>query len=98
MIGIATAFILLLGAAGLMIGAVIHNQLEPTLATAMTVPFANLAAVVVALAGLATAAIAHRWMGGTRLTRATLFAGIACVAILIALFPLSDLGYLSRVR
>jgi len=98
MIGIITAFVLLLGAACLMIGAVIHNQLEPTMATAMTVPFANVAAVIVALAGLATTAIAHRWMGGTRLTRATIIVGIACVAILMLLFPFAELGYLSRVR
>lgn len=98
MIGIVTAFVLLLGAASLMIGAVIHNQLEPTMATAMTVPFANVAAVIVALAGLATAAIAHRWMGGKRLARATIIIAIACVAILMLLFPLAELGYLSRVR
>lgn len=98
MIGIVTAFVLLLGAAGLMIGAVIHNQLEPTIATAMTVPFANLAAIIVALAGLATAAIVHRWMGATRLTKVAIVIGVACVVILIVLFPLSDLGYLSRAR
>jgi hypothetical protein len=98
MIGILTAFFLLLGAASLMIGAVIHNQLEPTMATAMTVPFANLAAVIVALAGLATAFITHRWMGGTRSTRAAMIIGVACVASLMLLFPFAELGYLSRVR
>ena len=55
MAGFIVVLVLQLSALCLMAAAVAHNQIVPTMATALTVPIANLAGAVVAGIGLAVA-------------------------------------------
>lgn len=98
MIGIVTALVLLVSAVSLTTGAIIHNQIEPSYATALTIPFANMASLIVAFAGMVIAIVARRENRETNLAKGTMVFGIVCFVVLLALFPLADLGMLSKVR
>ena len=98
MIGIVAALILSVSAIGLTAAAIIHNQLEPTLGSALGVAYANLVSIALAVAGVLVALVArHRNKEMTLAMRTMVFA-IACTAILMVLFPFAELGMVSRVR
>ncbi len=88
----------LLGALCLLAGAIAHNQLSPSFTTAMTVPFANLASLILALVASALATYGHRRDQSSRAAKRRMWIVIACALVLALLLPMSDLGYLSRVR
>lgn len=96
--GLVTAYVLLVCAVGLTLWAVIANRLDPTLATAMTVPIANLGSVVVALVATLTAALCYRRTNGDKTARIAVAVCIAISVVLLLALPLSNLGYLSRVN
>lgn len=96
--GILAALFLSLGAVALLAGAIVHNQLDPTIGTALTVPLANLAGSVSALVGMAISLVIYRKHPKSVLTTGTMVVGIVCAASLLILIPLSDQGYLSSVR
>lgn len=96
--GILAALLLSLGAVALLAGAIVHNQLDPTISTALTVPLANLAGSIIALVGMAISFVIYRKHPKSALTTGTMVIGITCAACLLVLIPLSDLGCLSRVR
>ena len=98
MIGIVAALVLSVSAIGLTAAAIIHNQLEPTLGSAMGVAFANLFSIVLAVAGLLVAIVARHKNKEMTLPKRTLVFAIVCTAVLMAMFPFSELGMLSRVR
>ncbi|MCG8543851.1 MAG: hypothetical protein MJE12_06540 [Alphaproteobacteria bacterium] len=98
MIGIVAALVLSVSAIGLTAAAIIHNQLEPTLGSAMGVAFANLFSIVLAVAGLLLAIVARHKNKEMTLPKRTLVFAIVCTAVLMAMFPFSELGMLSRVR
>lgn len=98
MVGIVSALVLLLSAISLPAAAVIHNQIEPNIGTALTVPFANLAGLFIALMGMAIAIVVYRKNPERTLAKWTMVAGIVSAALLMLLLPLSNLGYLSSVH
>lgn len=98
MIVIIAALILLVGAIGLTAAAIAYNQLEPTYGSAMGVAFANLFSIVLAVAGLLVAIVARHKNKEMTLPKRTLVFAIVCTAVLMAMFPFSELGMLSRVR
>ncbi|WP_282605431.1 hypothetical protein [Pelagibius sp. Alg239-R121] len=98
MIPVILTNLLVAGSIVLMAGAVAHNQINPSYTTALSVPFANIASLMLALLAMAISVTAHkRNKAATSLKRTMLFA-IACTLVLAALLPLADLGHLSRVR
>ena len=97
MIGIVIAALLSLGSIVLMLGAIAHNQLDPTYATALTIPLANVLALTAALLGFVLALILYRKDRDSRLAKRTMIIAVVCALILAVLLPLSNMGYLSRV-
>ena len=98
MVLVATSLLFLTGAVCLTAGAILHNQIEPNTATALTVPLANLASVLAASVGTAVAGVAYGKNRDMQLARRTLVFGLGCAAILLIMLPLSELGYLSTSR
>ena len=98
MAGFIVVLVLQLSALCLMAAAVAHNQIVPTMATALTVPIANLAGAVVAGIGLAVAVVFYRKNAESKRARRTLVFAIIVVASLLALLPLSELGMLSKLH
>ncbi len=97
MIGIVIAMLLSLGSAVLMLGAIIHNQLDPTYATALTIPLANVLALTAAVLGLVLAVIAYRKDRESSPAKRAMIFALVCAVVLVILLPLSNMGYLSRV-
>ncbi len=98
MIVLGIAIVLLTGASGLMIAALISNQVDPTYASALAIPIANLASLVLVLLALPFAGMAYSKHRDVVLARRTMVLTVALIAALAVLFPLSEFGYLSRVR
>ena len=97
MVAMVMAFGLLAGSFCLMIGAIAHNQLEPTYATALTIPVANGVSLLLALVALAIAFAARRRQKDSIGAKRAMLLAIFCAVGLALLFPLSNMGYLSRV-
>lgn len=98
MIGVVTAFVLLAGALCLMIGAIVHNQIDPTYSTALTISIANVVSLIVAVVGMLISMVVYRKNKKANWAKRTMLFGIVCVVMLALLFPLSGMGYLSKVR
>ena len=97
MIASVLALGLLLLSIGVMIAAVVHNQLEPDYASALTLPVANGLGLLLALLALACAYAAYRKNRSAADVKRTMLLAIGCTLLLALLFPLSNLGYLGRV-
>ena len=89
---------MLAGSTLIMLGAVAQNQINPNYATALTVPIANAAGLILALLATAFAVAAHRRNRGRKSAKRTAAMAILSAVVLTLLLPLADLGLLSRVR
>lgn len=98
MIARVLTLLFLLGGFCLFAGAIAHNQISPGFNSAMTVPFANLAGLILALIAAALASFSYRRDKSSRKAKGLMWFVIACALLLAVLLPISDLGYLSRVR
>ena len=92
------AQLMLAGSTFIMLGAIAQNQINPNYATALAVPIANAAGLILALLATATAVAAYRRNRGRKSAKRTLVMAIVSAVILTLLLPLADLGFLSRVR
>lgn len=92
------AQVMLAGSTLLMLGAVAQNQINPSYSTALAVPIANAAGLVLALLATAIAVAAHRRDRRSRDAKLTVILAILSAIVLTLLLPLADLGFLSRVR
>lgn len=98
MFRVSMAIILLTGSACLMIGAIIHNQVNPNYSTALSIPLFNIVSIIIAIVGVLVSLSAYRKDKASKLAKRTMVLGIACAVVLVFLFPLSNLGYLSVVN
>jgi hypothetical protein len=98
MIAVVMAIVLLTGSLCLMIGAIVENQIHPRYGSALTIPIVNFISMIPALLGLGVSVVAYQKNKGMKLAKRTMVLGIVCVVILVLLLPLSDMGYLSKVR
>ena len=98
MIPVILTKFLLTGSIALMLGAVAHNQINPSYMTALSVPFANIASLMLALLAMAISVTAHKRNKAAVALKRTMLTAIACAVVLALLLPLADLGHLSRVR
>lgn len=97
MLGIVTAMLLSLGSIALMLGAVVHNRIDPTYATALTIPLANTLALTAAVLALIIAVIVYRKDRESVLAKRSMIFALVCAVALAILLPLSNMGYLSQV-
>lgn len=97
MIGIVIAMLLSLGSILLMLGAVVHNRIDPTYATALTLPLANVLALTAAVLGLVIAVVVYRRDRESVLAKRSMIFALVCAVALAILLPLSNMGYLSLV-
>ncbi len=95
MIALSLAIVFLTGSVGLMIAAIVNNQIDPNLSTALGIPLANIVSSILALVGAVIAAVAHNRNTASPLTRRTMIFGFVLVVALVLLFPLSDRGHFS---
>ena len=98
MMGMVMALIPLLGSIGLMAGAIAYNQIDPSYATALTIPIANVVSFILALLSVAISIGLRRRRQDVRALKAIMVLGIVCAVTLALLFPFSDMGYLSTIR
>jgi len=92
------AIVLLAGSVGLMLAAFISNQIDPSYSSALTIPIANLASLALTLLALPFAVTAYRKNKQAISAKRTMMVALALVAALALLFPLTNLGYLSKVQ
>lgn len=92
------AQVMLAGSTLLMLGSIAQNQINPSYATALAVPIANAAGLILALLATAVAVAAHRRDRKCRGAKCTVVFAILSAITLTLLLPLADLGFLSRVR
>ena len=98
MLGIIVALIFIVGAMGLMIGAVVSNHMNPDYNSALAVPFLNAFSIALALIGVGLSTMAYKKNKDMTLAKQTLIGGIVCFILLVILFPLSNSGSLSILR
>ncbi|NIA68989.1 hypothetical protein HBA54_10325 [Pelagibius litoralis] len=98
MFGVISGIVLLAGSVGLMAAAVLHNQLDPNYATAMTIPLANIISLITALLSAVVSALASRGGRARAAAKRTMMTGFACAVVLALLLPLSNGGHLSSVQ
>ena len=95
MISIVLALVFLVGSIGIMIGALLINQINGTYGSALAVPVCNALGLILALVGLGIATIAHHKNKEMRLAKRTLTFSLFCVVVLALLLPFSNSGSLS---
>ena len=88
MIGVIVAIILLVGSLGLMIVAIIDNQINPTYANALGISYAGMISVSIALLGLVISVVAYGNNKELKLAKRTIVFGIASIVTLVLLFSL----------
>ena len=98
MIGVGIGVVLLLGALGLTAAAIVHNQMDPSIATALNVPIANAVSLAVALLAVILLLVLYRLGNRGPGAKAAIAFGLVCVVGLAVLFPFADRGVLSSVR
>ncbi len=98
MIGILVPTIILASSVAFMAAAVINNQLDPTYSNALGIPYANIVSLAGALLGTGIAAAVYSKRKSSRTLKRVLLIGAVLSIGLIALFPLAEMGYLSRVQ
>ena len=98
MIGTVAGLTLQLGAIALMAAGIISNRLDPSYESALAVPVFNALAIVLALLGLASAALARRRNRDLALANYAVLCGSACAIALILLFPFANAGSFSAVN
>lgn len=98
MVFLIIAIGLLTGSIGLLLAAVAGNQIDPSYSSALAIPIANLASLVIALLATPFAVIAYGKNDQAPAAKPTMVAAATLLIGLALLFPLSDLGYLSRVQ
>ena len=98
MIGVIIALMFIVGSIGLMMSAIILNQMYPDYGSALAVPIFNAMGILLALLGLGISVVACQKNKDMKLAKRTKILGIICVVILVLLFPFSNSGSLSVVR
>ena len=98
MTGVVIAVVLLLGALGLTAAAIVHNQMDPGTATALSVPIANAASLAVAMLAVILLLVLYRLGNRRPGAKAAMVFGLVCLVALAVLFPFADRGALSSVR
>lgn len=98
MVSAILTWIMLAGSTFIVLGAVAQNQINPSYATALAVPVANAAGLVLALLATAISVAAHRRNRGRPDAKRTAVFAIVGVVVLTLLLPLAELGFLSRLR
>ncbi|MCG8691516.1 MAG: hypothetical protein MI806_09940 [Minwuiales bacterium] len=98
MVGILVPVIILVGSVALMASAIIQNQLDPTYSNALGIPYANIVSLAGTLLGTGVAAAVYLRRKHSRVLKRVVVIGAVLSIALIALFPLAEMGYLSRVR
>ena len=88
MIGVIVAIILSVGSLGLMIAAIIDNQMNPTYANALGISYAGMISVSIALVGLVISVVAYGNNKEMKLAKRTMMFGIVSVVTLVLLFSL----------
>ena len=95
---VITALIFLIGSMGLMVGSIIMNQIYPSMSSALAVTVYNGLGFILAVMGLGIAVVGYQKNKDMKFAKRTMIFGLGCAFILLLLFPLSELGYLSKVR
>ena len=98
MVGILVPVIILVGSAALMASAIIQNQLDPTYSNALGIPYANIVSLAGTLLGTGVAAAVYLRRKRSRALKRVMLIGVVISVGLRVMFPLADMGYLSRVR
>ncbi len=98
MIGVIIALVFCIGSIGLVTGIIISNQLNPNYNSALAVPIFNALGIILALIGLTIALVTYQKHKNIPLAKRVMIVGVLCVVILVLLFPLSNMGYLSSVH
>lgn len=98
MITLIIAIVLLTASLSLLLAAFISNQIDPTYSSALAIPIANLVSLALALVALPFSVIAHRRNKNTNAAKRIMLVAIGLTVVLAVLFPLANLGYLSRVQ
>ncbi len=98
MVSAILTWIMLAGSTFIVLGAVAQNQINPSYATALAVPVANAAGLVLALLATAISVAAYRRNRGRRDAKRTAVFAIVGAVVLTLLLPLAELGFLSRLR
>ena len=95
---VITALIVLIASIGIMLGSIIMNQIYPSHSSALAVAVYNGLGFILAVLGLGISVVGYQKNKDMKLAKRTMMLGLGCAFILLLLFPLSELGYLSKVR
>ena len=98
MITLIIAIVLLAVSASLLLAAVVGNQIDPSYSSALAIPIANLVSLALVLVALPFAMIAYRKNKSAKSAKRTMLVAIGLTVTLVLLFPLANLGYLSKVQ
>lgn len=79
-------------------GAIVYNQLNPSYATALTIPAVNVISVGLAFIAVIIATLGYGKRAHTTWAKPVVVLAIGCAIVFASLLPIADLGYLSRVR
>ncbi len=82
----------------LFLGAIISNQIHPNYSTALGIALANIVSFIVALLSLVVSLVAYGKNNDVKFGKQTMQGAFVLVVILFVLFPLAEMGYLSRVH
>ena len=96
MIGALLATTILIGSVGLMATAIVSNQLDPSLDTALGIPIANVISLALALLASLIAFVTQRLSRSEVLARRAVLAALIVAVALAILLPISEMGYLGR--
>ena len=88
-IGVYVALALLVGSLCITIGSMIINQLNPSYISGLAVPVYHALSVIIGLLGLAIAVFAYQKNTDMTLAKGTMKLGVACIVVLVLLFPVS---------
>ena len=95
---VITAMIFLIVSIGIMLGSIIMNQIYPSQSSALAVAVYNSLGFILAVLGLGISVVGYQKNKEMKLAKRTMMFGLGCAFVLLLLFPLSELGYLSKVR
>ena len=95
---VITALVFLIGSIGIMLGSILMNQIYPSHSSALAVAVYNGLGFILAVLGLGISVVGYQMNKEMKLAKRTMIFGLGCAFILLMLFPLSELGYLSKVR
>lgn len=83
---------------GLMAFAIIHNQIEATYASALAIPFFNVASAICAFLAALLAVVPANQNSDSRLARPVTISSFVATFIFLLLVPIADQGLLSKLN